>query len=865
MSLLALSLSIGLAIGGLGGIQGEHIHSLQLDNGLEVVLVENHANPFVALTAVVHAGSLDEEAGTAGSSHFLEHLLFNGTAQMDQRELYDAVDRIGAYNNASTRPDHTVFMILAPSMHLGEAARIQSQMLFHSTLRQESIEKERGVVSEEIRKDRDRESYRVGIELDHVLYRGTRLSTSVLGSVADIEGLPAEKVRSYYKRNYVPSNVTLLVVGDIVPAELRKVLSMTYGQAIAGKKTREAPFRVEARNELHTFSVKADKIYLKAVLPGPQAGSSEAVALSILGELWNEGALTNDEKPTLRASLRQLRGQAFLEFQGTISAGESPDEALHQFRLNLRSAGGVTPGREVVDRRVRKARVAEAGLLERPHYYGLMRADAIAAGGIQSALDRIKALRQVSPELLNQVAEKWLAGAPIQAVAAGSGLRQRRADLAPLPAFTRSTPANMEPKPPSARPRTKVVREVLSNGLVVLIETDPTAELAALHVLARNRSAMEIRGKEGIADFLHRLLTQGTENRTAEVLSTELDNMGANLKVTDESWIPYDDYYFSPGFSYIRLETLAEDCSDALQLLADMVIHPIFPAEEVESVRKLMLGLIGQRETEARAQARAAFKAVLFGNHPLARSPLGTSESISSISRDDLISFHGTYFAPDNLVLSVVSSLPAGQVLASIRQHFGAARRVGSSAPLPLLRTPTPGARRVLNIGRDQSVLYFGKLLSVRDEDWPALFAANAVLTDRMSFNLREREGLAYSVGSSLKRTSAGSWLTVAAGTSPDQSERLEKLAKAEIDRLPRGISQQELDRAVGKLVGRALMRRLPSISRAYYLGLGELDGKKPREDLDLLEAIQLVSPKEVRDVAKRYLSSDDLVAVEAR
>lgn len=854
--LLATSLAAGPAA-------GEAVHSIQLSNGLEGAIVESHANPFVALTAVVGAGSLDENEVSRGASHFLEHLLFHGAGDMSQAELYAAVDRMGAYNNASTRVDHTVFLMLAPSDRLEEAASIQSDMLFRSRLSDEAFESERGIVSEEIGKDRGREGYRVGVLLDAALYEGTPLAQPVLGSVEDIEGIDADRVRAYYRNRYVPANVTLLVVGDITPADLDAVLAATYGKAPPGEKPASRPFTWKPEGTFTTLPAEADATRIKIALSGPAVGSEDGVALSVLLDLWNRGRFSPDGRPPLPAGLRRVRGASVIELSGSVPDGETPRVFLDRVREDLERAAQARPGGDDVRRAVRQARVEEAGLLERPHYYGLMRADIIAAGELDAALHRIGALREVSPEDLGRVASDWLADAEIEAVAAGPDLERRTISLDPLP------PAGAGGPEKSVAPRSepRVVREVLDNGLVVLVEEDPSAHLAAFHLLARNRAVWEPEGREGIADLLHRMLPEGTEYRSAEEIETELADLGANLKVTDNPHIPYDDYYSSPEFSYVRLEVLAEDAAQALQLLADMVRHPSFPPEAFDRRKEELLQLARMSEGEARHRARMAYREALHGaGHPMARPPLGTAESIEAIDRDDLVAFHREYFAPSNLILSVVSALPASQVLGAVRQQFAGGKSARETPDFtPSRPSPDAPARHVVEVGREQTILYLGKLLEIDQGDWPAVVAANAVLSDRLAFRIREREGLAYMVGSSVQRGPWGAALTVTAGVSPDNVEKAEALVREEMARLPRGVNARELEAAVGSLRGRALMRRMPSISRAWYLGLAEMEGRAPGADLRILERLGRITPREARKAARAYLEPDGLVVIEAR
>jgi len=121
-----------------------------LDNGLRVVAIADPTLPMVGINVVVKVGSATESVATSGSSHMLEHLLFNGTETRTQEQLYDDVDSFGGYNNANTSRFYTNFMMLGPSQELDRMVEIQADMLLHSILPAEKLEKERGIVIEEI-------------------------------------------------------------------------------------------------------------------------------------------------------------------------------------------------------------------------------------------------------------------------------------------------------------------------------------------------------------------------------------------------------------------------------------------------------------------------------------------------------------------------------------------------------------------------------------------------------------------------------------------------------------------------------------------------------------------------------------------
>jgi len=122
----------------------------QLDNGIDVLLVKNPLLPMTGVNVVVKTGSAYENFATSGMSHMLEHLLFNGTTSRSQKELYNAVDMIGGYNNANTAYFHTNYMMVTPAEQIKKGMEIQADMLFHSILPNDKFVKEKGIVLEEI-------------------------------------------------------------------------------------------------------------------------------------------------------------------------------------------------------------------------------------------------------------------------------------------------------------------------------------------------------------------------------------------------------------------------------------------------------------------------------------------------------------------------------------------------------------------------------------------------------------------------------------------------------------------------------------------------------------------------------------------
>ncbi|HEY6907321.1 MAG TPA: pitrilysin family protein, partial [Ignavibacteriaceae bacterium] len=211
----------------------------QLDNGMQVLLIENPALPMVGVNAAVKVGSAYETFSTSGMCHMLEHLLFNGTTSRSQKQLYDDVDLIGGYNNAHTDLYYTDFMMVTPAQNILQGMQIQADMLFNSTLPQDKFEKEKGIVLEEISKSLADPTEQMERNTISVLYQGHSLSLPTLGTYSTLKSLSRDNVYNFYKDNYVPNNMILSVIGNFNTGEILEQIKKIYGEVSPGMVKRD--------------------------------------------------------------------------------------------------------------------------------------------------------------------------------------------------------------------------------------------------------------------------------------------------------------------------------------------------------------------------------------------------------------------------------------------------------------------------------------------------------------------------------------------------------------------------------------------------------------------------------------------------
>ncbi len=835
------------------------LRTFTLENGLQVLLLPQPAAQMVASVVVVHSGLRDEPADLNGVSHFLEHLLFNGTERRTQKQLYDDVDAIGGYNNAHTALDRTTFMMLAPSSAIERALDIQSDMLFHSILPREKLEKERGIVLREIDKDRDSPDSGTERVFRSLLLSGTPYARPILGPRRLIETIRREKVLEFYRQHYAPNNMTLLLIGGFEVDSALALVSHYFGNEVPRQvpPPLESRLRPLRRDVLLRTSTAGSQRSLRFGTVGPAVTLPVAVVREVGVQLLNSSA----SSWSLLAALRSEFGQAVQS--ATVSFGFHPDlsyltatvkyggdvaaEALFRFCCSwLRNLGSVGVDGHELEAAKLQLEAQDVLNLERPHFWGMLKAPYLVSFGPAGLTDYGDALRQLSAVSLQSEWADWLARAHFLGLAA-----EPQAEIAGGQG-TGSLPA----------PRLWT----LPSGLTLIAIQDPSSRVFAATLLARARLAREPEGKEGMADLLHRLMARSTRTHPDGGMAAELERAGLEVQVTDMPWIPYDDYYTQPDFSFIRVEGLARYGQRALELLAEMITQPNLTESELEVVRREALGALAARNVSARGRSSRLFWRELFRKHPFARPVFGTRESLASVTVDDLRAFAKEYLSPDNLVLAVVGPSDPEEIRVEVQRllsNYSAQAAEGSrwdGPPEPLRGLKKVEERR----GSGRAYLRLGNLLtSVADEDVPALLVAAQVLSGRLAFDLREQRGWAYSIGFGVELFGSWglyqAWMNLAAENLEEATDAM----RQHIRRLQQaGCGPEELERAVNQVRSRYAMRLLRSVNRAFYAAQDWHRTGDPEWTNHWLEELSGVDGAAVKRVASRYLSADDLLIV---
>ncbi len=840
--------------------------ALVLDNGMEVVLIENHANPMVACFVIVRCGQRDETEDVAGVSHFLEHAIFDGTENRSKKQLYDDFDFLGSYVNASTKHDFTEFFILSPKENFPASLDLLRDMIFHSVFPADTLEQERGIVLEEIGKDLDRPSEQADNLFYRMMYQGTPYRHSILGSTAGIGAISREEVVDYYQTYYVPNNMICVVIGDFQPKEMMGVVDAAFGQYPPGEVPEKellnlSSFFTTAANRIVFYRGDVDKCYLRVGIEAPTVWSEDYYAMQVLIDILEtqleDKLITPDDSLITGVSMHYFEDRDFatLNFYLDVPANQSVYNALIKFHTKLSQIRNwITEDR--VDA-VMQARLAEDILQgQRLHMYGMLNSHVFARGGYPLWRYWDTNFGAVTVDQLHQVADKDLIDAPFIATC-----------LVPFPEVLDTE--TMEPA------ETLILEATLDNRMRVIIQQNMDAPIFAAHLLAKGRAFHEGRERAGYADMIHRMFSDGSQIVGDMSLSDALQQIGANLVTTDMAFIPYDDYRTTPTHSFVRLECLDDFRNEALDILGQIVTQPNITPESLSKVKQELTGIVSSKEARTTWKADRLFvRKILGDDHPLAQSEFGTMMSVEAATLEGIQDFYNSYFSGANLILTIVTSGTPEIVLDKVTRAFSTNYAPGKdrhwAGLFPPIEYPTPpnnvSGRFEEVHGKKQSAVRLGTVFrAMNPEDRAALQLWNRRVSDQLAFVIREEHGWAYSVGSSVWFVDDWAVWQARWGTAPANVDSSIVVAKDIVQGcLEEMLSSHEMEKLVNQLLRGGGMRRMTRINQAMYLGLSEMDGQD--RDWDHWSAsIRTVTGEKAHQTVGKYFDIKKVLEVVVR
>ena len=400
-------------------------------------------------------------------------------------------------------------------------------------------------------------------------------------------------------------------------------------------------------------------------------------------------------------------------------------------------------------------------------------------------------------------------------------------------------------------------RVVLSNGIVVLVTENPTADIIAARCFFAGGERAETADKSGLTHLAASLMTRGTERHSSLEIAEQIESIGASLGTESSS-----DYFL------LSLKTISSDFHDMLLLGSEILRSPSFPSSELDLERRLTIQAIRSQQERPFTIAYDHLQRLLYGAHPYGFSSLGTEESVGTITRDHLVDFHQHHLRPDQMVVSIAGKILPERAIALVSEAFGDWH--SPNQPL-VISNPKPQFQpRLVTHEQDtqQAIVMIGyPAPAVSSPDYAALKIISTYLgnglSSRLFVELREKRGLAYEVSAFYPTRLETSQFVAYMGTASQNTGIALEGLRHECERLATVmLTEQELEICKSKLLGQYALGKQTNGQIAQVYGWYEVIGLGLEFDRQFVEQIEAVTLSDVQNVAQKYFSTPAICVV---
>jgi len=868
----------------------EGITEYRLDNGLQVLLFPDASKPTVTVNITYLVGSRHEGYGEAGMAHLLEHMLFKGTPT--HPDIPGVLRTRGAQMNGSTSFDRTNYFETLPAEgdNLEFALRLEADRMVNSYVRKADLDSEMTVVRNEFEAGENNPMRILQQRVFAVAFDWHNYGKSTIGNRADIERVPIDKLKAFYRRYYQPDNAVLVVAGQFDREEALQLIEKYFGAIPKPERELDSTYTEEPSADGERIVVlrrvgEVGAVSVAYRMPaGPHVDFPSIDVMSDIltnvpsGRLYK--ALVESKKATsVGGGAPSLHDPGLLLIMAQVRADGSPEEVEQIIINELEGLAekGVTEA-EVSRGREKYLKQYEL-LMTSTSSVGIALSSAVAMGDWRLFfLDRDR-MAEVTPKSVADVAARYLvrnnrivgrfvptdepqrvAVPPRPDVAAMLKDYKGREEVAAGEDFD-PTPENIE---------ARTTRETLPSGVkLAMLPKRTRGEVVQLTLRLHYGNAESLKGLETAASVLPTLMTKGTKQLSQQQIKDALDKRRSTLRGSG-----------SAGTITFTIQTKRAELAAVLALLRQILREPSLPAEELEIYRRQRLAMLEQIST------RPQFLAMERVGRAMSPYPKGDVryeptleeriERYQSIKMDQVKRLYQDFLGGANGEAAVVGDFDPDEV-----RPLLAAMLDGWAAKVPYKRIDNragaelPAIDETIQTPDMANAAYAAGLaiaMDAFDPDFPAMVIGNQVLgasaiDSRLGDRIRKKEGLSYSVGSSFSANPIDPVATfrVQAISNPQNVPKLKAIVREELDRLLRdGITDEELADAKKKKLHSWHMQWTSDANLASSLASTLHSGHTMLYRAEHRKAVEALTAKQVVEALRKHLDLDRLSVVTA-
>ena len=845
-----------------------------LQNGLTLLVHEDHKAPIAAVNVWYHVGSKNERAGKTGFAHLFEHLMFNGSENYND-DYFKAVEPIGATDlNGTTNEDRTNYFQNIPISALDRILFLESDRMGHlvGVIDSARLNEQRGVVQNEKRQGENEPYGKAWITIaENTFPKGHPYSWSVIGSMEDLSAASLGDVKEWFKTYYGPANAVLVVAGDVNAQDIKQRVERYFGDIPSGPPIIKHQAWIAKMTGEHR-QVMQDRVPQARLFKAwnvPEYGHPDQTYLSMAFDILGSGKTSRLYKRLVYKDRIASDVSAFMDDReiasqlllmttaqpgGDLAAVERvQDEELRRF-----IASG--PTADELNRIKTQRRASFIRGIERIGGFG-GKSDILARGmvfrGNPEAYKLIqKDVANATADDLRSAMRRWMSEG-VYAL-----------EVHPFPEF-QEIASNVDRKKlpeiaaPPAAPLAAAERATLSNGMKVVLSRRSAVPVVRLSMSVDGGYSADDPKKPGVAGMTMRMITEGTTSRSSLQISDELASLGVTLNAGGD----LDQVRVS-------MSALKDKLDAGLALYSDIVLHPSFPQSDLDRVKQITLANIKQEQVQPFTMGLRVLPLLLYGPNHAYGQPLtgsGTEASVRNVTRSDLVTFHQTWFKPNHATIVAVGDITMPELTSKLEKAFSS-WKPGDTPPMNVATVAMKDNKNVFILdrpGADQSYVLAGQLIAPKangDEIPFQLFndAFGGAFVSRINMNLREDKHWSYGAFSfPIDARGQRMWMVMA----PVQTDKTKESLAEVVKELRTAVGDKPLtaaeisdakDRQVKTLAGRW------ETGAAVASALNEIETYGLPKDYyaTYADAVRNASDAQINAAAKKFVSPSQLVWV---
>lgn len=875
----------------------------RLPNGLTLFIHEDHSDPVAHIEVTYHVGSARESIGKSGFAHFFEHMMFQGSDNVADEEHFKIVQTAGGNMNGTTNHDRTNYFQTVPKNYMETALWLEADRMgfLLDAVTQKKFETQRATVKNEKDQRITNVPYGMRDEIKNtILYPPNHpYYWPTIGFVEDLNRVGVEDLKNFFMRWYGPNNASIVVAGDVNPAEVLKLTEKYFGSIPRGPEVRKQ--RVDpVRLADNVYANYGDKVYLPLLqftYPTVPAYHPDEAALDILGAVMGDGNnsifyknFVKSEK-ALQASTfhgvgygNELAGE-FNIIVVSFPDGETDVEAMVRKTLDEFDAAGIDDealarakaGIETQVMQSMQSVAGKASMISQMYYtlgdkkwnindeltrYQKVTKEEVMRVFRQYIKGKYAAIVNIFPKSTNAASNKEetkpveTSGQAAKGELEYKGLSYKK----PVDNFDRSKRPEVGPAPSPVVPA--IYEDKFANGIKVLgTETSELPIVSLYFSIKGGNNAMNDQSKTGLAAITAEMMGQATQSYTSEQFEAELQKLGSSIS-------------FNAGRdnTFISVTSQKKNLDKTLALLEEKLLRPKFTAEDFKRIQKSVAQSINSSKFDAGDLAEKAYAKLIYGAKSIMAEPVeGTFKTVKSFTVKDVQAYYDKFYAPELTNLVIVGDVKQSEIMPKL-QFLNKWNKKNTVIPNVTLAAPVVEKTQIYLVDKyksSQSEIrvgylalpydYNGKYFKARVMNFPLSGNFNS----RINQNIREDKGFTYGIYGGFSGGDVAGPFTIGCGVRGTATDSAIKEIFYELNKYrSSGMSDDELDFAKKSLRSGDALRYETPFQKASFLSV-IAERNLPKDYIDQQnKVLASLTKAELNQLANELLPTDKMVIV---